>query len=231
MSFYDVQANLLHLRLLFFTWFFYNNKRKTYSSGHIQKSCTVLLLQQSSSQRVCVGPTCKGQAITAPPPSPWSPCPYLRGPKRPGRGQGCCWSPPDSYSPARISHGSYPWGYVKAPITIGEHPCKRAGAGDNILGGDRGGWGVGEGGENQREEAYMGEAGEGGKGVGKHMCKWSLLAYILYKKKLWDRYTWNLHTYSIFLAVAIIITLMIHSSLKDWQSMKKNWILGQHNRR
>ena len=31
-----------------------------------------------------------------------------------------------------------------------------------------------------------------------------LLASLLSKKKLWDHYTWNLHTHSIFPAIAII---------------------------
>jgi hypothetical protein len=37
-----------------------------------------------------------------------------------------------------------------SPITIGEHPCKHAGAGDNILGGNRGGEGMGGGGGPER---------------------------------------------------------------------------------
>ncbi len=93
-----------------------------------------------------------------------------------GKGQGCCWSPPDSYAPARVSHGSDPSKYNIAsvifdgsPITIGERPCECAGAGDNVLGGNRGG-GMGEGVTRERRRAW-GRRGGGGKGVWKNMCK------------------------------------------------------------
>ncbi len=183
------------------------------------------LLQHSSSQWAYVGPTCKGQAITTlPPPLPVS-VSLAQELWKTGMGRGHCWSSPDSYAPARVSHGSDPSRYDMAavisdrsPITTRELPCKRAGAKTMFWPateevGDEEGWG------GEPERGGMGGGG-GGKGVGIICASKTLLFYLLSEKKLWGRCT-GIFSHTIFWAVAIIITFMIRSSLKDWQSMKK----------
>ncbi len=108
----------------------------------------ILLLQLSSAHNKCMRDPHVRVMLLLPPPPPPPPglCVPTSGALRDGKGRGCCWSPPDSYALARISHGSDPSRYGiasvitdRSPITIGEHPCKRAGAGDIVLGSNRGG--------------------------------------------------------------------------------------------
>jgi hypothetical protein len=144
--YYDAPVNSFALSFAFLHYKLFTvlMKRKTYCSGHIQRY--VLLLQQSSKQCVCVSLP-QGTQVTR-------------------RRRSHCWSAPDSYALARVSHGSDPSQYDKgavifdgSPFTIGERPCKHVEAGVSVLGQQQG-W-VGWGGMTQREEAMTGVGGGG----------------------------------------------------------------------
>jgi hypothetical protein len=111
-------------------------------------------------------------------PSPLPPpvlCPWPRGPGRPEGGRSRCCSTPDSYAPARVSHGSDPSQYDKAtvifdgsPFTIKGKPLQVHRSQSAVfLGGNKGGWG---GGMTQERGRFDWGGGEG-EGVGNHMCK------------------------------------------------------------
>ncbi len=124
----------------------------------------VFLLQQSGSQCVYVGPTCKGQAITAPPPSPLVPVSLPQGLWWLGRVRGHCCLAPDSYAPARVSHGSDLSKYDTALVifdrpllTIGETPLQVRQSRRQCSG---------------RQQRWVGGWGRGGnQRVGNHMCE------------------------------------------------------------
>ncbi len=167
----------------------------------------------------CVGPTCNTRLLP-PPPSPPVPVSLPQWLWVTGKGTGLL------LVSSRLIHSSkgFPGLWSSnitrplvtsdgSPLTIGERPCKCAGVRDNVLGGNRGGWGMGGGGL-EPERGGM----SGGRGI---ICKSKFLASLLSWEKTMRPLYLNLHTHSTLPAFCNNYRLMIRSSLKDWQSMKK----------
>ncbi len=83
--------------------------------------------------------------------------------------------------------------------------------------GASGGWGVAK----ERRRSLMGGGGAGRENA---CVAWNTSSL---RKNSLGRYTWILPTFLFWIA-AIINTLVIRSSLKDWQSMKKECIHARH---
>jgi hypothetical protein len=145
------------------------------------------------------------------------------------RGRSRCWSSPVSCAPTEFSHGSDPSYMPVAPVIsdrspfYGENtpvgapePKMSPPSQQRSFGGGRGGGYQGE------ERSLMGGGGQGGK---THVL---CLKYLLSEKNSQGRYTWILPTFLVWIT-AIVNTLVIRSSLKDWQSMKKECIHARHN--
>jgi hypothetical protein len=110
---------------------------------------------------VYVGPTCNVRLLPPPPPIPPGPCVSASGALVDREGGGVA----AGQLPTHMLKQGFPTALIfkydkasvtfdRSPLTIGERPCKCARVGDNVLGGNRGGWGDrGGGGLNQREEA------------------------------------------------------------------------------
>ncbi len=220
------QSFSLHLHLLFFTWFFIIKGKLTVQ---VTSKDLVLLLQLSSSQWVYVGPTCEGQAVTALPPPPPGLCVPTSGALRDREGAGLLlvtfrlmrsgkgfprlWS-------IMIWHGiCHNW-----RITHDHRgtPLQARRSRRQCPGRQQRWWGMRGG--NQREEARRhewGRVGGGGKGGGITYVQVRLFSLPpLWKKTKRPLHLKSSHTQH-FSAVAIIITVMIRSSLKDWQSIKR----------
>ncbi len=171
---------------------------------------------------MCLSPPCAGsQGVAAPPPPPlWSLCHCLRGSGWPGGGgvaagqlrthtlwQGFPTALIHQDMTRHLAYLTYhPPSYRGTPLQARRSWRQCSGQQQGRAGGEGG---------NQRLEAWVG--GGGGKGVGNHVCKWSNSLFL--QKTMRPLNLKSSHTHCP--ACCNYYTLMIRSSLKDWQSMKK----------
>ncbi len=148
---------------------------------------------------MCVcGTHVQGPSYYRPPPPP--PPVLVSLPQRlwvTGEGAGSLLVSPRPYIPARVSHGPDPSKYYTAsvmfdgpPLTIGGTPLQVRGSRRQCSGRQQrwvGGWGGGE-----PERGGM----SGGEGGGESYVRVSFWLPSSLEKKLWDCYTWNLHTHT-----------------------------------
>jgi hypothetical protein len=155
------------------------NKRKTYCSGHIQRS--VLLCQLLSKQWIRLQ-TWVACHISPPPPSPLVSLSWLRGPGWPERGRGHCWSIPRSYALAGVSHGYDPSQYDRALSHLDGSPFTSITSKGTPL---QAHWSqsavflCGNGGGEEGGMTHERGVIDWGEGLGNHVCKWSSLLLLL----------------------------------------------------
>ncbi len=115
-------------------------------------------------------------------------------------------------------------------LLLGEHPCQSTRARGCLAQQQRswGGWEGGGGNEGTKERRWGRRGGGEGEGWGRRERMFCMFLRYLLSGKNYKAVTLESHPH-LFWAIAIIITLVIRNSLKDWQSMKKVHTCAAHN--